>query len=125
MGMDFILKAKRGFRKGFDRERTKLTLADLGFRGLPKKIRTISCKPFGMENFSEGSRYELNVEHGRIFIYLNRMTVGVCEYPPQSVLSELIQLGGKALGLFHKIREHSELVEIVVCLGSQANEQAA
>lgn len=125
MGMDFIQKAKRGFRKGWDRERTKLTLADLGFRGLPKKIRTISCKPFGSENFSEGQRYELNVEHGRIFAYLEGKTVAVCEYPPQSVLKVLIELGGKALGLFHKTREHSGLVEIEVCLGSQANEQAA
>lgn len=125
MGMDFIQKAKRGFRKGWDRERSKLSLADLGFRGVPKKIRTISCKPFSLENFVEGRQYELNVEHGRVFIYHKRVTIGVCEFPPQSVLNELIQLGGKTLGSFHKIREHSGLVEIIVCLSSQAGEQAA
>jgi hypothetical protein len=125
MGMDFIQKAKRGFRKGWERGRQKLTSVDLFLRLPGRKIRTILVVPFGPENFHEGDQYELNVEHGRIFVYRERVPIGVCKEPSQSILNEMTDLGGKALGAFYKVREHSGFIEIVVCIGSHAKEQVA
>jgi hypothetical protein len=120
MGNDFIQKAAKGFKKGFDRAHKRLTLAELGFRGTSKKIRTILCVPFGLENFSEGSMYELSLEDGRIFLYQDRKAVGVCKEPPRSIANSVKELGGKTFGSFHSIRGHSGIVEIVVGLPSAA-----
>lgn len=120
MGNDFIHKVTKSLRKGFDREFKRLTLADLGFRGTSKKIRTILCVPFGLENFKDGFAYELNLEDGRIYVYRDRQRVGVCEQPPRSVAVALKELGGKALGSFYKLRKHSNVVEIVIGLDFEA-----
>ena len=120
MGNDFIRKVTKSLRKGFDREYKRLTLADLGFRGTSRKVRTILCVPFGLENFKEGSVYELNLEDGRIYLYKERQRVGVCQDPPRSVALRLKEVGGKALGSFDKLREHSRLVEVVVGLNVEA-----
>jgi hypothetical protein len=125
MGNEFIQKTKRSYRKGIDRERRKLTLADLGLFGTSKKIRTITCVPFGLEHFSEGSLYELNAEEGRISIRANGVRVGVCQDPPRSILLEICSVGGKALGMFYSIRAHSGLVEIAIGLESNAKEGEA
>lgn len=120
MGNDFIRKVTKNLRKGFDREYTRLTLADLGFRGTSKKIRTILCVPFGLENFKEGSIYELHLEDGRIYLYRDRQRVGVCQEPPRSIALRLKEVGGKALGSFDKLRPHSKLAEVVVGLNAEA-----
>jgi hypothetical protein len=120
MGNDFLRKVTKSLRKGFDREYKRLTLADLGFRGTSRKVRTILCVPFGLENFKEGSVYELNLEDGRIYLYKERQRVGVCQDPPRSVALRLKEVGGKALGSFDKLREHSRLVEVVVGLNVEA-----
>jgi hypothetical protein len=120
MGNDFIHKVTKSLRKGFDREFKRLTLADLGFRGTSKKIRTISCVPFGLENFKEGFVYELHLDDGRIYLYKDRQRVGVCQEPPRSIALALKALGGKALGSFYKLREHSKLAEVVVGLNVEA-----
>jgi hypothetical protein len=120
MGNDFIRKVTKSLRKGFDREYKRLTLADLGFRGASRKVRTILCVPFGLENFKEGSVYELNLEDGRIYLYKERQRVGVCQDPPRSVALRLKEVGGKGLGSFDKLREHSRLVEVVVGLNVEA-----
>ena len=125
MGNDFIKKAAKEFKKGFDRAHRRLSLAELGFRGVSKKIRTILCVPFGLENFAEGSVYELSLEDGRIVLYQDRKIVGVCKEPPRSIANALKQLGGKTFGSFHAIREHSEVVEIVVGLPSEAEASEA
>ncbi len=120
MGNDFLRKVTKSLRKGFDREYKRLTLADLGFRGTSRNVRTILCVPFGLENFKEGSVYELNLEDGRIYLYKERQRVGVCQDPPRSVALRLKEVGGKALGSFDKLREHSRLVEVVVGLNVEA-----
>jgi hypothetical protein len=120
MGIDFIRKVTKNLRKGFDREYRRLTLADLGFRGTSRKIRTILCVPFGLENFKEGSVYELNLEDGRIYLYKDRQRVGVCQDPPRSIVLQLKEVGGKALGSFDKLREHSKLAEVAVWLKVEA-----
>jgi hypothetical protein len=120
MGIDFIRKVTKNLRKGFDREYRRLTLADLGFRGTSRKIRTILCVPFGLENFKEGSVYELNLEDGRVYLYKDRQRVGVCQDPPRSIVLQLKEVGGKALGSFDKLREHSKLAEVAVWLKVEA-----
>jgi len=120
MGNDFIQKTKRSFRKGLDRERWRLTLAEPGLFGTSRKRRTLSCVPFDLSHFGEGMKFELNLENGRIFLYSNRVSVGVCKEPPQSILQELSTVGGKALGVFHKLREHSGMVEIAIALESES-----
>lgn len=124
MGADFISKMKKGIRKGWDRERRRLSIAEL-FNRMPESIRAINVTPFEQAKFCEGDRYELNVKEGRIFVYSNQVTIGVCKEPPRSVLTAVAALGGKTLGLFIKVREHSGTVEVAVCLDTQSNTQAA
>lgn len=124
MGADFISKAGKSYRKGWDRERRKLSIAEL-FNRMPESIRAITVTPFNLPKFCDGGRYELNIEEGRIFVYLNQEPIGVCTEPPRSVLTAIAALGGKTLGIFLKVREHSERVEVAVCLDIQSNTQAA
>lgn len=123
MGLDFIKKARRGFAKRWGRERARLSAADL-FRCELGHIRTIAVRPHDLSHFSEGGRYVLHVEGARIVIYHNRLEVGVCEQPPPSVLGEIVELGGKALGVFFRRRERSGLVDVAVCLLSTEKEAA-
>lgn len=127
MGADYISKTKKSHRKGWDRAKRKLSLDEL-FSQMPESIRTILLTPYDpsdLSKFCDGSLYELNVDHGRIFVYSKRVEIGVCKEPPQSVLKAVALLGGKTLGLFHKVQEHSGLVEVVVCLDTQSSTQVA
>ena len=124
MGADFISKAGKTYRKGWDRERRKLSIAEL-FNKMPQSIRGITVTPCEISKFCDGGRYELDVQEGRIFVYLNRETIGVCPDPPRSVLAAVAALGGKTLGIFLKVREHSERVEVAVCLDVQSKTQVA
>jgi hypothetical protein len=127
MGADYISKSKKTHRKGWDRAKRKLSLDEL-FSQMPESIRTILVTPFNpsdISKFSEGGLFELHVEHDRIFVYLKRVCIGVCKEPPRSVLKAVNALGGKTLGLFHKLQEHSGLIEVVVCLNAQSNTQVA
>ena len=124
MGADFISKAGKTYRKGWDRERKKLSIAEL-FNKMPESIRGITVTPFDLSKFCDGGRYELNVEEGRIFVYDKRETIGVCTEPPRSVLKAVAALGGKTLGVFLKVREHSGRVEVAVCLDAKSKTQAA
>jgi hypothetical protein len=127
MGADYISKTKKTQRKGWDRAKRKLSLDEL-FSQMPDKIRTILITPFDPSDhtkFAEGGFYELHVEVDRIFVYSKRVAIGVCKEPPRSVLKAVAALGGKTLGLFHKRQAHSGLVEVGVCLDTQAGTQVA
>jgi hypothetical protein len=124
MGADFISKAGKTYRKGWDRERRKLSIAEL-FNRMPERIRAIVVTPFDLPKFCDGGRYELSVQEGRIFVYSNRETIGVCTEPPRSVVRAISALGGRTLGVFLKVREHSGRVEVAVCLDTQSKTQAA
>jgi hypothetical protein len=124
MGNEFLDKIKGGCRKGWDRAKRKLSVVDI-FRGTPEKIRTICVRPDDVTCFCDGDLYELRADSGSIQIYKDLRLIGTCTDPPKSVLNEIVSLGGQALGGFYRLREHSGLVDVAVCLDSKAKEQAA
>jgi hypothetical protein len=127
MGADYISKTKKTHRKGWDRAKRKLSLDELLFQR-PESIRNILVTPYDssdLSKFCQGAHYELNVEEGRIFVYSGRDSIGVCKEPPRSVLKAVASLGGKTLGFFSRVLEHSGLIEISVCLDLQINIQVA
>lgn len=127
MGADYQSKTKKSHRKGWDLAKRKLSLEELRFER-PESIRNILVTPYDptdLSKFCPGAIYELNVKMGRIFVYLGGDDIGVCKEPPRSVLKAVSALGGKTLGFFSRVLEHSEQIEISVCLDLQVNIQVA
>ena len=122
MGLAFLCKTNKQIRKRWDVQRTRLSAPDL-FSGLAKSVRTIVVVPCNGFEFSEGQRFELDVqEGGRFYAYHDRLLVGICDQPARSLLLAAKEVGGKVLGVFHEVREHSGVVEIIVCVDSESAE---
>ena len=121
MGIDFIYKVKPHLRKGWDRGVSRLSRAQL-FRTAVEEIRTITVKPQPGSSFSASDTYELRGDGSAIDVYRQGKLIGLCEHPPESVMVEIRDEGGIALGEFHRSREHSGLVEIAVCVPPKTDE---
>lgn len=120
MGSDYLSKSKKSHRKGWDLSKTKFSVDEL-FAEKPESIRTILITPFDpsdLSKFSDGP-CELNIEDGRIFAYSKQKSIGVCKEPPRSIQKAVAALGGKTVGLYRQMRQHSGNVEVSIYLGTQ------
>lgn len=115
MGTDFIKKTKATWKKGWSRERQKLAIAQL-FSASPQRAQAIEVCAFKTSEFSEGEPYEVQVEEGRLFVYKQGQSIGVCTTPPWNVLREVAASGGKTLGALHKVGKKEGQVEVLVLL---------
>jgi hypothetical protein len=115
MGVDFIKKAKDKWRKGWSRERQKLSIAEL-YSGSPNRAQALDVVAFKTSEFREGEPYEVRVEEGRLFVYKKGQSIGVCTTPPWNVLRQVAASGGKTLGAFRKAGENEGHVEVMVLL---------
>jgi len=94
MGVDFILKKKKGFRRSWDGRRqgvAKFTLFAL-------EPRTFSVE---QENggLRVGQEYTLRVRDGAIAVYADgNRPVGLCRNAPTDLLSDIKTTGGIAVG---------------------------
>src|SRR5439155_450366 len=125
MGLAFISKTGKQSRKRWDAQRIRLSTPNL-FSQLAESVRTIVVVPLNGFDFCEGQRFELDVRGDRINVYHNRQLVGICDRPARSLLIAAKDVGGKILGEFQQMREHSGVAEIVVCVPpevSEANEE--
>jgi len=121
MGLAFLCKTNKQIRKRWDVQRMRLSTPDL-FSGLAKSVRTIVVVPCNGFEFSNGQLFELDVQDGRFYAYHDRVLVGICDQPARSLLLAAKDLGGKVLGMFHEVREHSGVVEIIVCVEPESVE---
>ena len=116
MGVDFLNKIKLGWRKGWSRERERLSIKQL-FASEPSCAEMIEVVPFKISDFKEGEPYEVQLEYERIFIYNKGKNIGVCKAPSRDILSKIEALGGKTLGAV-RTKGSDERVEVAVLLPS-------
>ena len=121
MGLAFLSQVGKQVRKRWDKHRIKLSTPDL-FSQLAESVRTIVVVPLNGHDFCDGQRFELNVCGDRINVHHNRQLVGICDEPARSLVLAANEVGGKVLGVFQEMREHSGVAEIVVCVQPEASE---
>ena len=119
MGVDYLNKIKLGWRKGWSRERNKLSIKQL-FATEPSHAHMIDVIPFTPSEFNENEPYDVQVEFERLFIYRKGKTIGVCTTPSRELLGKVEALGGKTLGAV-RTKGSAEHIEVVVLLPSDAN----
>ena len=123
MGVDYLNKIKLGWRKGWSRERAKLSIKQL-FSSEPSRAQMIEVVPFQLADFREGEPYEVQLEYERLFVYSKGRSIGVCKAPSRAILSEVEALGGKTLGTV-RTKGSDERVEVTVLLPSQIQKGAS
>lgn len=116
MGVDFLNKIKLGWRKGWSREREKLSIKQL-FASDPSRAHMIDVVPFSLSEFNEDEPYEVQAEFERLFIYRKGKTIGVCTAPPREIVGQVEALGGKTLGAV-RTKGSNDRVEFMVLLPS-------
>ena len=121
MGLAFLTQKDKRVRKRWDAQRIRLSAPDL-FGQLAKSVKTVVVKPLNGFEFCEGQTFELALRKGRFFLYYDRELVGVCDEPAQSLVLAAEECGGKVLGIFQEMREHSGVAEIIVCVEPQQPE---
>jgi len=115
MGLAFLSQISKRFRKRWDEQRIRLSTPDL-FGQLAKSVKTIVIKPLNGFKFCKGQQFDLTVREDRFYAYYKRQLVGVCDGPSQSLVLAAKEVGGKVLGVFHEMREHSGVADIMVCV---------
>lgn len=116
MGLAFLSQIGKQFRKRWDEHRIRLSTPDL-FGQLAKSVKTVVVKPMNGFKFGKGQKFEVAVSGGdRFCIYYNRQLVGICDDPALSLVQAAEAVGGKVLGLFHEMREHSGFADIIICV---------
>src|SRR5579885_398657 len=99
MGVEHIDKTKGTFKKGFDKSCEKLATADL-FTVEPKTLQIILVEPVGgTGRFAKGVYYVCQEANGEINVYLQMELLGICRSPSTSIISRLIEIGGRASGI--------------------------
>src|SRR5262245_12303035 len=112
MGLAFLTQKDKRTRKRWDLQRRRFSTPDL-FGQLAKSVKTVVVKPLNGFEFSQGQEFELALRAERFFLYYERELVGVCDDPARSLMIVVEQCGGKVLGTFQEMREHSGLAEII------------
>jgi hypothetical protein len=113
MGIDFIRKTKGSIRKCRDKHKAKLStqlVANV------KDVITILVKPKNGFCFSDGQLYELHLAEGCLGVYFKRQLIGISETDDSLLIQTIEEYGGKALGKFHAIRQHSGRIDVSVHL---------
>jgi hypothetical protein len=115
MGLGFLSQKDKQVRKRWDRQRVRLSAPDL-FGQLARSVKTVVVKPLNGFEFGQGQSFDLTLREGRFFAYHNRELVGICDDPSRSVMLAASEYGGKVLGIFQEMREHSGVAELIVCV---------
>jgi len=123
MGLAFLTQKDKQARKRWDKQRIRLSTPDL-FGQLAKSVKTVVVKPLNGFGFCQGQSFDMTVREGRFYLYHNRELVGVCDDPARSLVLAVEEFGGKVLGMFQQMREHSGVAEIIVCVDPEPAEPA-
>lgn len=116
MGVNFIVLTKTGIKKGWDKAKTMLSFNELEFNCPPEKTRTVQVMPTDFKSACVGQEFAIKEDKGALLVIAEGIVVGVCQTPPASIISELIEMGGYGVGKLDGTKELSELWDVAVYL---------
>lgn len=123
MGLAFLSQRDKQARKRWDKQRIRLSAPDL-FGQLAKSVKTVVVKPLNGFKFCPGQSFDVTLCEGRFYLYHNRELIGICDVPARSLVLAVAEVGGKVLGIFQEMREHSGVAEIIVCVEPEPSERS-
>ena len=115
MGLDFIRKAAKSFRKGLDRDRIKLGTPNLFTIPPDCAPRTYAMIIREDQRISRGEDLSVCSRDGRIVAQRGMDIVGTFQNPPEELQDALRQSYGEACGRVETIHEFAGVAEIAVC----------
>lgn len=99
MGVDFLRKVAKPYKRGWDRGLRQLCLPDLFAQENPTVRRTFVARGVGAEAAVAGMECELRARApDRIDVYRNCAAVAIAERAPSDLVSAIAARGGVALG---------------------------
>lgn len=115
MGLDFIRKCARPFRRSWSRGLDALTTLDLFTRQPTDEVRRFCARPLDGHGFRTGEQHILRAAEIGVDVYAGQTRVGVIESPPQYLLDAIRNGGcGLALGKIEKVHAVSGVGDMCV-----------
>lgn len=115
MGNSFVVKTQGGIKKGWDKAKQRLSIAELQF-DCPENIRTVQAKPFNSGAIETGQNLVIKENKGTLLMLSKGEIIGICENPPPSVIDGLTNLGGYGVGKVDRVKKLSGFLDIAVYL---------
>ena len=117
MGLDFICRTKRSFRKGLDSWRVQLATPPLFLQSVTETPRSYSVTLNGRAHTLEENAEVLVClkEHEKIVIMKGMDEIGLFIAPTKELVEALKTCGGEACGIVEVLHEKALVAEISVC----------
>jgi hypothetical protein len=113
MGLDFLDKTAKGFRRSCRKGFERLKSAYLFDPAVSPIQRSFLARTSDTTCFGPGQEVVLRADEGRITLYHDENPVGVCDAPPEAILQK-IREAGVALGQLEAIHQFSGSVDVIV-----------
>jgi hypothetical protein len=114
MGIEFIETTKRSTKKGWDKAKQRLSIADLFTVRPEKTIRTIQFKPCDGASASATGIYILREAQGTINVFSDNYKIGICENASASMIEEIKEHHGLGIGRFRRESSITGMIELEV-----------
>ena len=115
MGLDFIRKAAKPFRKGLDKSRIDLGTPDLFTRKPDCEPRAYAVTILENRHLSPGDELAVRFEGGKIVAQRGTDIVAAFDSPPEELVEALNESYGEACGTVIEVYEIADAAEVTVC----------
>lgn len=115
MGLDFIRKAARPFRKGLDKSRIELGTPDLFTRKPDCEPRAYAVTIRRPMRLSRGEELGVRFQGNKVIAQRGTDIVAEFDSPPEELVDALRESYGEACGTVTEIYEIADTAEVTVC----------
>ena len=115
MGLDFIRKAAKSFRKGLDQSRLDLGTPDLFTRKPDCEPRAYAATIQANRKLSPGDALGVRFQGDKIVAQRGMDIVAVFDAPPRQLFEALRESHGEAWGTVTEVYDIADTAEITVC----------
>lgn len=115
MGLDFIYKVGRSFKRGWDGRKREFSERTLFSPRVKERPRSIQMAPLNGDGFKGGEEVLLRSTDSAITAYSrDNEPIGECKSPPADVKGKMLRSDGVAWGKVAKVHELSRSAEVEV-----------
>jgi hypothetical protein len=115
MGLDFLRKIARPFKKGLDRRRVELGTPDLFSRTLQSKPRSYAASVHTGQCLVPGESLSVCLADDQVFALRGLCPVARVNSPPTELIQALRESFGEGSGVVQVFHEIAAVAEITIC----------
>lgn len=115
MGLDFIRKTTKSFRKRLDQSLIELGTPDLFDKELECEPRTYTATILSNKNLHPGEEVSIYLRDNKIIAQRCMEPIAVFVSPPKEVFEALQESYGEAYGTIQEVYESAATAEITIC----------